>query len=183
MAEDRTTQGADDPLLLVGTIRKPHGVRGELFVWTETDRPAAVFRPGRSLRLGDADGEVPGSITVERARPFKDGYLVKTVEHTSRNEALEALRGRSLYIPRSQAVPLAEDEVFYHDLIGMRVEAHGAEVGTVREVYETPGADLLVVDRPDQTELLVPFVRDTLVRLDREGRVLEIDPPEGLLEL
>jgi 16S rRNA processing protein RimM len=184
MTDDREPGGAEDPLLLVGTIRKPHGVRGELFVWTETDRPASVFRPGRALRLGEAKGDAIGDVlTIERARPFKDGYLVKTVEHASRTEELEALRGRSLFIHRSEAAPLEEDEVFYHDLIGMRVDAGGDAIGTVREVYETAGADLLVVQRPDKSELLIPFVRDTLVRLDREARVLVIDPPEGLLEL
>lgn len=174
-----------DPLLLVGRIRKPHGVRGELFVWVETDRPDVVFRPGRTLLLGGApgSGEPGGRLTVERARPFKDGYLLKAREHATRDEALEALRGRELFIRRSDAAPLAEDEVFYHELIGMRVVAHGRPVGTVRDVYETPGADLLAVDREGGGELLVPFARALVRHIDREQRVVELDPPEGLLEL
>jgi 16S rRNA processing protein RimM len=171
-------------MLLVGRIRKPHGVRGELFVWNETDRPDAVYQPGRKLLLGDDAGGASGAaLTIERARPFKDGYLLKTVEHPTRNDALEELRGQSLYIRRSEAPPLAEDEVYYHDLIGLQVRAHGEAVGVVREVYETPGADLLVVVREGGSELLIPFVRDSLVRLDMAERVIEVAPPEGLLEL
>jgi 16S rRNA processing protein RimM len=184
MEDIRAGGPAAEPLLLVGRIRKPHGVRGELYVWTETDRPQAVFRPGRELLLGDDSGATPGaSLRIERARPFKDGFLVKTLEHTSRTERLEELRGKSLYIPRSEAAPLDEGEVFYHDLIGLQVVARGETVGVVREVYETAGADLLVVRREGREELLIPFVSDALVRIDLEQRLLEVDPPPGLLEL
>jgi 16S rRNA processing protein RimM len=183
-AGERTAESA----LLVGRIRKPHGIRGDLFVWTETDRPEAVFQPGRRLLLGDDAGRLTGeALTVERARPFKDGVLLKTVEYTTRAEPLEQLRGQTLYIRRDEAAPLAEDEVFYHDLIGLRVVAHGEPVGVVREVYETPGADLLVVRRgaegSAEQEVLIPFVRDMIRRLDLGEGILEIEPPEGLLEL
>jgi 16S rRNA processing protein RimM len=180
--EDRP--GADDPFLLVGRIRKPHGVRGELFVWVESDRPAVVFRPDRTLWLGDDSGPSEADLlTIERARPFKDGFLVKTREHGGRDQALEELRGRSLYIRRSEAAPLEEDEVFRHELLGLNVVAGGEVLGTVREIYETPGADLLAVEREGKPELLVPFVREMLGRIDVEEGVIEITPPEGLLEL
>jgi 16S rRNA processing protein RimM len=176
--------GGADPFLLVGRIRKPHGIRGELFVWLETDRPDAVFRPGRTMWLGDDAGPAAGStITVERSRPFKEGYLLKPVEFGTRDDALEALRGRSLYIRRSEAAPLAEDEVFYHELVGLRVVVAGEAIGTVREVYETGGADLLAVQRQGKPELLIPFVREVLTRIDVAEGIMEIDPPPGLLEL
>ena len=56
--------------LSVATVRRPHGIRGEIVVALETDRPRAVFRPGRELRLGDASGRpVGGSVTVEHPEP------------------------------------------------------------------------------------------------------------------
>lgn len=175
---------ASDPFLLVGRIRKPHGIRGELFVWLETDRPDAVFHAGRTLFLGDDTGVAEGAtLVVERSRPFKDGVLLKVEGHATLTEALEALRGRSLYIRSSDAAPLAEDEVFYYQLIGISVVANGNPVGTVREVYEGSASDLLVVRRPDAKDLLIPFVREMIRRIDVTERVLEIDPPEGLLDL
>jgi 16S rRNA processing protein RimM len=173
-----------DPFLLVGRVRKPHGVRGELFVWVETDRPETVFQPGRKLWLGDdqaPDGETV--LTVERSRAFKGGVLLKPAEFASRTEALDEMRGRSLYIPRSEAAPLGQDEVYYHELIGVRVFANRQLIGTVREVYETGGADLLAVERESGDELLIPFVRQIVHRVDVERGELEIDPPAGLLEL
>lgn len=171
--------------LIVGIVLKPHGIRGELAVGLETDRPDEVFRAGRVLRTGDASGKPDGGqVTVERTRPFKGGLLLRTTEHTARTEAVDALRGRTLLLLRDEAPPLDEDEVWTHELVGMRVLADGVEIGTVREVYDAPaGGHLLSVGRPDRTELLIPYVRDLVRRVDREARVLEIEAREGLLDL
>jgi 16S rRNA processing protein RimM len=170
--------------LVVGTVRKPHGVRGEVQVQVETDRPDAVFRKGRALLLGDAQGHPLGrSVTVERARPFKGGFLLQASEYASRTQEVEDLRGRTLLIPASEAAPLDEGEVFYHDLVGLSVRVEEERIGTVREVIETAGADLLVVRRPRAKDLLVPFIKDVVREVDLEARELRIDPPEGLLDL
>ena len=171
--------------LIVGTVQKPHGIKGELFVRLETDRPDAVYAPGRVLALGDATGRRSDAVlTIERARAFKGGMLIKVAEHPGRTPELEALRGRTLLIPREQAAALADDEVFYHDLIGMKiVTAAEGEIGTIRDVYDAPSGPLLSVDRQKGKELLIPFVRDTIRRIDRAERVLELEVPPGLLEL
>ncbi len=177
--------GEEPPFLIVGTVQKPHGVRGELFVRLETDRPGAVFAAGRILVLGDAAGRpTEARLTVERARAFKGGMLVKTVELAGRDDALEGLRGHTLLIPRADAAVPGDDEVFYHQLLGMRVStAAEGELGTVAEVYDAPSGPLLSVKRRGKQELLIPFVRDTIRRLDAAEKVLELDLPAGLLEL
>ncbi len=176
--------GSEPEFLAVGTIQKPHGIRGELSVRVETDRPDAVFTAGRVLLLGDDEGNPSGgSITVERARPFKGGFLLKVAEIGSRTPEVEALRGRSLLIPAADAAPLDEGEVFFHQLVGMRVVAGGEEVGRVRDVYEAPSGHLLAVERRGKRELMLPFVREMIRRVDVDGRELEIDPPAGLLDL
>ena len=78
--------GDEPEFLIVGSVQKPHGIKGELFVRLETDRPGAVFAPGRVLRLGTTDGQPleSGVLTVERARAFKGGMLVKAAEFTGR---------------------------------------------------------------------------------------------------
>lgn len=177
---------ADAPgFLIVGTVQKPHGIKGELFVRLETDRPDAVFSAGRALVLGDREGRPSDDLlTVERARAFKGGMLVKAAGIGARTPDLDELRGRTLLIPRDQAAPPEEDEVFYHDLLGMRVvtEAEG-EVGIVGEVYDAPAGPMLSVRREGAKELLIPFVREMIRRVDAAEKVLELDLPVGLLEL
>lgn len=170
--------------LIVGGIYKPHGIRGELMVRLETDHPDAVFAPGRVLLLGDARGHPDGrSVTVERARPFKQGYLLKVAGITTRTAEVDAMRGASLLIPREEAAPLHEGEVFTHQLVGLCVVAGETQVGTVRDLYDAPGGQLLAVDRGRGRELLVPFVSALVRRIDVDAGVVELDAPDGLLEL
>jgi len=174
----------EDGFLVVGTIQKPHGIKGELYVRLETDHPAAVFAAGRVLRLGDPQGRLAeGAITIERARPFKGGMLVKTAEHTGRDERLDLLRGASLLIPAGEAEPLDEDEAFVHQLLGLRVVSGGETLGTVGEVYEAPAGWYLGVRREGKKEMLVPFVGELVRRVDTAGGVVEVELPAGLAEL
>lgn len=174
----------EDGFLIVGAVQKPHGIKGELFVRVETDHPGTIFAPGRVLRLGDAEGRpLEGVLTIERARPFKGGVLVKVAEHATRDDSLDALRGRSLLIAASEAAPLESDETFVHHLIGLRVVDAGETVGRVREVYDAPAGFYLGVEREGKKELLVPFVREMVRRVDRDAGVLEVELPAGLLEL
>jgi 16S rRNA processing protein RimM len=177
--------GGASEYLIVGTVQKPHGVRGELFVKLETDRPDVVFAAGRVLLLGDPGGSpLGGSLTVERARPFKGGFLLKVAGLTGLTPEVEALRGRTLLIPREEAAPLAEGEVFIHDLLGMEVRSGEEVVGTVHDVYDSPGGYLLAVRRPGKKgEVMIPFVEAVVERVDTEARTLELAPLPGLLEL
>ncbi|HSJ24660.1 MAG TPA: ribosome maturation factor RimM [Longimicrobiales bacterium] len=172
--------------LVVGFIAKAHGTRGELFVAPLTDHPDAVFAPGQSLLLGDEKGALAGdapSLVVDSVRPFKRGLLV-AFENVAGRDGADALARRYVLVP-SEAVPAAaEDEVFYHELLGMRVETVAGEVaGTVREVFETEPHHLLEVVNDEGHKRLVPFAARLVRSIDREGRRIIIDPPEGLLDL
>ena len=169
--------------LSVGIVRRPHGVRGEVELALETDRPKSVFRPGRTLRIGTPDGRPrPETVVVERSRPFKDGLLLK-LEGRDERDAVEALRGATLLIGVAEAAPAAADEVPYHRLVGSEVLVDGRSVGVVHEVLEAGGGEMLAVRRPRGGELLIPFVREMVRHVDAEGRRVEIAPPEGLLDL
>jgi 16S rRNA processing protein RimM len=122
-------------------------------------------------------------MVVERSRAFKGGVLVKPLGVSGRGDDVEAMRGRSLLLPRAELEPLDENEVFVHQLVGLTVHAGDDVIGRVREVFESPGGHLLEVRRPDGRDLLVPFVAEMIGRVDVEAGSLEIVPPVGLLEL
>ncbi len=176
---------AEPELLVVGHIARAHGNRGEVFVWPLTDRPDEVFAPGRELILGNQAGEAEGGapLTVESARAFKRGLLVRLVGVETRTEA-EALARRYLLAPRESLGGLEEGEVYYHQLLGAAVETIAGEVvGRVREVYETEPAHLLEVEDARGKRHLVPFTERVVRRVDPAARRVIIDPPAGLLEL
>lgn len=172
--------------LVVGHIARAHGTRGEVYVSPLTDDPEAVFAPGRELILGDdaaeADDDAP-VLTVEAAREFKRGLLVK-LERVDSRSAAEELARRYLLAPLAALGPRAEGEVFYHELLGATVETvDGRAVGTVREVYELEPADMLEVEDGDGKRHLVPFTERIVRRVDPAARRVVIEPPPGLLEL
>ena len=172
--------------LLVGHVTKAHGTKGEVLVMPLTDEPNAYFDEGRRLLLADAEGTVPpdaGTVTVERARPFKKGLLVK-LEGIHDRAAVDRLARSYLAVPAGEVRPLDEGEVFYHQLLGLAVETvDGEPVGTVREVFETEPAHLLEVDGVAGKRHLVPFTERIVRQVDVEAGRVVIEPPPGLLEL
>ena len=172
--------------LVVGHLSKPHGTRGEILVWTLTDRPDEVLAPGRDVIVGDEEGEPgesPLTLAIEESRPYRKGVLVKFRGVDDRDRAKE-LSTRYLLVPAGELeMEEEEDALFYHELLGLRVETvDGREVGRVREVYETEPAHLLEVEGEGKVHL-VPYVARVVTEVDREAGRLVIDPPEGLLEL
>lgn len=177
--------GDDPAFLVVGHLSKPHGTRGELVIWTLTDRPEDVFAPGCRLLLGDESGEAgpsPAEVVVEAGRAFKRGWLVK-LEGVDDRTAAEAIVARYLLVPAEERGEPEEGELYYHQLLGLVVSTtEGETVGRVREVFETEPDHLLEVKGEGRVHL-VPFSRRIVTEVDLEGGRLVIDPPEGLLDL
>jgi 16S rRNA processing protein RimM len=175
----------DEPeRLVVGYMGRAHGTRGEIAVSPLTDRPDEVFAPGRRVLVGQADDDPAGAaeLLVESVRPHKGALLTKFEGVQDRNAA-ETLLGRYQSIPMSEAPEPAENEVFYHQLLGLEVETvTGEAVGRVREVFETEPEHMLEVKGEGKVHL-VPFTSRIVKTVDLDGGRLVIDPPEGLLEL
>jgi 16S rRNA processing protein RimM len=91
-------------------------------------------------------------------------------------EAAEALHGQPLLVALEHAPPLEPGEWWAHELEGLRVTDGDREVGTVRRMLELPSVEVLEVERPDGSELLVPMVGDAVRELDMEGRRVDVDP-------
>jgi 16S rRNA processing protein RimM len=176
----------EDPrFLVVGHLNKPHGTKGELFVWSLTDYPESVYAPGVLVHVADADGDEPdpeiGALRITAVRDFRNGFLVSFQGVADRNRA-EELRGRYLMMPIEELAPLAEGELFYHQLLGMEVVTKdGRRLGEIAEVYELRPAAMLEVRGPEG-DVMIPYLSHIVVETDaKEGRMV-IDPPEGLLD-
>ena len=176
---------------IVGLIRKAQGIRGEVVVEPLTDKPDVVFASGSRVFVGTTDGElavaydvrgaeeVP-TLTITRSRPFKKGLIVQFEELQDRDSA-ELWRGRYLLAPFSELPPLQEDEVYLHDLTGMKVvSADGLEIGTVSTYYELPQGIMLDVNTL-RGSVLIPYRAEIIVRTDLETRTIVVDDKLGLL--
>jgi 16S rRNA processing protein RimM len=174
--------------IIVGRVRKAHGIRGEVVVEVITDAPDAVFASGRRVFAGTATGDLASNrleLHVGSTRPFNEGLLVAFAEVPDRNAA-ETWRGRYLLLPADELPAPDDDEVYVHELVGMRVELVGGQpVGTVEEIYELPQGLAIDVRRakPREAEtVMLPYDDRTVASVDKTERVIVVTPPEGLLE-
>jgi 16S rRNA processing protein RimM len=179
------TDGARPEYAIVGRVRNAHGIRGELVVEAITDAPDAVFASGRRLFAGTVTGDLaPGApaLTVQRARPFKGGWIVAFAEIADRTAA-ELWRERYILARLTELPPPAADEVYYHELVGMRVERPGGDaLGEVVGLYELPQGLMLEVRPAGRPTVILPYRPEVVLAVDLARRVLTADPPEGLLD-
>ena len=149
-----------------------------------TDAPDAIFASGRRVFAGTVTGDLAAGapeLHVVRSRPFKGGWLVVFGEIVGRDEA-DLWRERYLLAPVDELAPPGDNEVYLHELVGMRVSlVSGEPVGDVVEIYELPHALMLDVQR-GAGRVLVPYSPEVVVDIDVGARVIRIDPPAGLLE-
>jgi 16S rRNA processing protein RimM len=174
--------------IIVGRVRKAHGIRGEVVVEPITDAPDAVFASGRRVFAGTASGDLAPNRTelhVGSSRPFNEGFLIGFAEVSDRDTA-ETWRGRYLLLPTEELPPPSDDEVYVHELPGMRVELENGEVvGTVDGTYELPQGLALDVRRAPPREgetVLILYDERTIASVDKAARRIVVTPPEGLLE-
>jgi 16S rRNA processing protein RimM len=150
-----------------------------------TDEPDAIFASGRRVFAGDRHGDVGKErqeLYIRHATPFKGGLIV-AFEGIPDKTAADTWRDRYLLVPESEVSPPGDDEVFIHQLVGMRVvKTSGEEVGQVTEVFELPQGLVLDVRRADGKTVMLPFDDNTVTDVDSLSGVVTIDPVEGLLD-
>jgi 16S rRNA processing protein RimM len=171
---------AADDLVLVGTVARAHGLRGEVAVHVETDFLDARFAPGATL-LVERAGRLT-ALRVATMRMHQDRPLVR-FEGVDTPEAAHALSAHALWVREADRPPLGEGRFYYTALIGCRVETTaGVLVGEVERLDPSAGVPLLVVAAPGG-EVLVPLADEICRVIDPDARRIVIEPPEGLLEL
>ncbi|MHB1710940.1 MAG: ribosome maturation factor RimM [Acidimicrobiales bacterium] len=156
----------DGPLLQVGRIVKPHGLRGEVIVSLSTNRDE---RAAMGSRLRSQDGR---ELVVVGSSAHQGRFIVSFQDVTSIEDA-DALRGTILF-----ASPIDDpDALWVHELVGaLAVDLAGRELGVVEGVQANPASDLLVL--ADGNLIPLRFV----IALQPRVRVT-VDVPDGLLDL
>jgi 16S rRNA processing protein RimM len=107
-------------------------------------------------------------------RAGTDDRPILRLEGSHSREDAEALRGAELRVPLSE-VDLEDDEYWAHELEGCAVVDGELAVGFVRRMSALPSCEVLEVDRPDGSELLVPLVRDAIRSIDVAARRIDVD--------
>ena len=178
-ADGLPTVPPDPTAIAVGVVAGAHALRGLLRV-----RPFHAggdsLAPGATLFL-ERDG-VWRRTCVRSAAPHGAGMVLVDVDGIDDRTAAEALRGARVLIPADALPPPAEDEFYWHEVVGFAVETvAGERLGTVAETMATGLNDVWVV-RDGAREVLLPVIADVVRTIDRAGRRIVVEPLPGLLE-
>jgi 16S rRNA processing protein RimM len=152
--------------LRAGVVGRPHGLDGSFHV---ADPVGTLLERGAEVRLGGARR------TIVRLAGHEGRPIVR-LDGCEDRSAAEALRGQELFVARSAAPELDEDEWWATDLEGCAVRDGDREVGVVARLLALPSCEVLEVRRAgDVPDLLVPLVRDAVRDVDLDGRVIDVD--------
>ncbi len=162
----------------IATITKPHGVHGAVKVKSHTDFKTERFKKGQRLFVYFKETYL--EVTVEKHQSQKD-HEILTFKEFNAPEAVEKYRGCDVFIADEDRAELTDDAFYYDDLEGMQVKEGKQEIGTVIRVVEMPQSAMLRVRKHDGKEVLVPFLKAFIEKVDKTERMIYIHVIEGLL--
>ena len=169
------------PLVAVGQVLRPYGLRGEVKVRPLTDRPRERFGRLERCVLWEPDRDLREECRIASCRFDGETVLIR-VEGVDSPEVARRFQGRLLAVSRDEVLPLAEGQFYPWQLEGAVVETRdGRPVG--RFVRVESGAQDLWVIEDEGRQRLIPAVASIVVEVSVADRRIVIDPPEGLLEL
>lgn len=162
MTEDR---------ICVGAIAGAFGVHGEVRLksFCSDHADIATYSP-----LTSEDGTRRFEVSLTRE---VTGALGARIKGIATKEDADALRGVTLWAPRSALPALPDDEFYHADLIGLEVvDTGGKSLGRVRALYDHGAGDIIEVVGGTQV-LMLPFTRAVVPTVDLAARRIVVDPP------
>jgi 16S rRNA processing protein RimM len=178
MSDTQNAPGSPDgePVyLVVGFLRRAHGVHGELIMDLHTDFPERLRR-GKKLFVGE--GRRP--MTLLGVRPHANGMLVKLKGVETPEEAGQ-FRNQWVYVRASEVPSLPEGKLYQHELLGFQVvDESGNTLGELAEILETGANDVYVVKDSNGRELLLPAIPPVILELDPGRRLMRVHLLDGL---
>ena len=166
-----------EQFLQVGVISSTHGIRGEVKVFPTTDDPVR-FKKLKNVLLDTGREQL--ELEVQSVKFFKQFVIVKFKSIDNIND-IEMYKGKSLLIPREDAVALGKDEYYIADLFGMEVFTEEGRFGVLKDVMETGANEVYIIASDEHGEVLVPAIRQCILDVDIKEKKMKIHLMEGLI--
>ena len=169
--------------IVVGEIRGPHGLKGEVRVRIAGDGPETLLG-AEALWLGKTPTDPEARrYQVHGCGLGRKGEVRLRFEGVEGREAVRRLVGLLVTSPATLLPELPAGEFYWYELIGCQVESEAGErAGIVREIWETGAHDVLVVEDEDGVRRLIPTAAELMKEVDLAARRIVIVDLPGLLE-
>ena len=164
----------------LGKFTKPFRYHGEVVLWMDVDDS----NPYKGLKVVWAEERkslIP--YLVNRLKPHHDRFIA-TIEGINSEDCAKALCGKDIYLPLSELPLLNDDHFYFHEVEGWDVKDLNQDIllGKIVKVLDHSPYPMLEVDS-DGTEVILPLPKDFKILVDRDKRVLNVEVPEGLVEV
>lgn len=169
-----------DDCYQLGYIIKPHGLKGELQVLLDVDSPAA-YQNLESVFVRQGQQLVPFFIEYINVRSEK---AILAFDEIQTLDEAQSLRGAELYLPLNVLPETNDDEFYLHEIDGFQVfDQESRPVGQISNVIESGPQLILVLENDQGTEILLPYTKELLIRIDRKLKEFHIQVADGLMEV
>ncbi|OIP03313.1 MAG: 16S rRNA processing protein RimM [Bacteroidetes bacterium CG2_30_32_10] len=165
----------------LGHISKTSGFRGALVFMLDVDVPEN-YKKLESVFIDINEKLVPFFVKSFHL-PKNSRFATVQLENVNDIEQAKPLIHHKLFLPLTLLAPLEGNQFYYHEIIGFDVidEVNG-NIGKVTSIIDMPHYAILQVDANGK-EVLIPAIKDIIIKLDRNNKVLSIKAPEGLIEI
>jgi 16S rRNA processing protein RimM len=171
---------SEGEFLTVARVVKTQGRHGEVGVDLLTDFPER-FAEGRRVYAFKEGGE-RRALHIEDVWPHKGMLILKFAGVDSMNDA-ETLLKSEIQVPFSERTKLEDGAWYVSDLVGCMVTDSGREIGTVAKVEFGAGEAPLLIVQQGKQEHMIPLAEAFTRRVDLEQKKIELQLPEGMLEI
>lgn len=162
----------------LGYVVKSSGLNGELTIFLDVDDPG--YYDSLDLLFLEQNGHLVPHF-IERIRITGDKARVKFEEFDTKDEA-EKLIGCAIHLPIKYLPKLESGEFYLHQLIGAEICSRGSVIGVVEQFYDL-GTQTLLSTTIKGKEVMIPTNKDILKSVDLANARVEVELPEGLLDL
>lgn len=162
----------------IGKIVNTHGLKGTLKVKSFTDFKEDRYKKGNLLYIAFKDEFIPVTVLAHR--------FVKTLDYLTFREysdinLVEKYKGSHLMFDKEEALELEEDEFYFEELIGLDVYTDTLNVGKCIDIRDYPQGEIIVVQRDEKKNALIPFRKEFVKEVDKELKRIYLINWEGLL--
>lgn len=164
----------------LGKIVSKYSFKGELLAKLDTDEPD-LYDNLDSIFIDLRGNLVP--FFVESSQLHKSDLLRLKFEDVETEADADALIKTDLYLPLNLLPKLEGDKFYFHEVIGYTIiDTNFGEVGILQSINDSTAQALFEIDR-DGIEILIPMNDEFIVKVDRKNKTIEVNTPEGLIEL
>jgi 16S rRNA processing protein RimM len=158
---------AIDTLVEIGVVGRPHGVRGEVRIFLHNPE-SMILDIVDSVHI--ALGNRMRCYALSSARRGNKCHVVRLQGISERSHA-ESITGQKVCVPRSALPPVATDEFYVADIIGLEAWDGDVFLGRVAS-SRSQGSIEVVTVTGDAEEMEIPLVEDFVLRIDKDkGRI------------